>query len=85
MAFAVSVVLIETILGTILALCLLRLGEKRNASGYVSVLIVPMTISPVAVGLIWRMLLHPDLGVINYVLDVVGIGGRAWLGDPSTA
>lgn len=85
MTFAVLVVLVETVLGTILALCLLRLGEKRNASGYVSLLIVPMTISPVAVGLIWRMLLHPDLGIVNYLLDVVGIGGRAWLGDPSTA
>ena len=85
MTFAVSVVLVETILGTVLALSLLKLGERRNSSGYVSLLIVPMTISPVAVGLIWRMLLHPDLGVVNYLLDVVGIGGRAWLGDASTA
>jgi multiple sugar transport system permease protein len=31
------------------------------------------------------MLLHPDLGIVNYLLDQIGIGGRPWLGLQSTA
>jgi len=50
-----------------------------------SMLMVPMMISPIAVGLIWKLLLHPDLGIVNYVLDVIGIGGADWLASPKTA
>ena len=81
--FALSAVVLQSILGMTLALCLLNL-QKGNSS-FITILLIPMSISPVAIGLIWRMLLHPDLGIINYVLNVIGIGGRAWLGNHSTA
>ena len=81
--FALSAVVLQSILGITLALCLFNL-QKGNSS-FITILLIPMSISPVAIGLIWRMLLHPDLGIINYVLDVIGIGGRAWLGNHSTA
>jgi multiple sugar transport system permease protein len=37
------------------------------------------------VGLIWRMFLHPELGIANYVLGLVGLGPVNWLGDPTNA
>ena len=81
--FALSAVVLQSILGITLALCLINL-QKGN-SLFITILLIPMSISPVAIGLIWRMLLHPDLGIINYLLDVIGIGGRAWLGNHATA
>jgi multiple sugar transport system permease protein len=41
--------------------------------------------NPVVVGLIWRMFLHPVLGIVNYLLSLVGIHAVNWLGDPQNA
>ena len=74
---------LELILGFILASSLMKITKLRNL--FVSILLIPMMISPIAVGLIWKLLLHPDLGIVNYLLDVIGIGGRPWLAVESTA
>lgn len=37
---------------------------------------LPMLIAPVGVGLIWKMILHPELGILAYLF-----GGRDFLGD----
>jgi multiple sugar transport system permease protein len=55
----------------------------RNLSGtqfFRTVLIIPMLLTPVAVGLMWRFLFDADLGVINWALAQVHIHGPNWLG-----
>ncbi len=55
----------------------------RNLAGtqfFRTVLIIPMLLTPVAVGLMWRFLFDADLGVINWALDQVHIHGPNWLG-----
>jgi multiple sugar transport system permease protein len=81
--FSAAALTLELIIGYTLAVCLTRIKHFRNI--IISLLMVPMMISPIAVGLIWRLLLHPDLGIVNYVLDIIGIGGRPWLSLSSTA
>jgi len=83
MKFSLAALAIELLLGYLLASCLMRVPKWKNA--IMSALMVPMMISPIAVGLIWKLLLHPDLGIVNYVLDVIGIGGADWLSMPRTA
>ncbi len=46
---------------------------------------VPVVTSIVAVAVIWRYLYNPDVGLINRLLDLVGISGPNWLGDPHLA
>lgn len=81
--FSFSAVFLELIFGFVLAYCLSKISYLRNA--IMSTLMVPMMITPIAIGLIWRLLLHPELGIVNYLLDIIGIGGRPWLGSKSTA
>jgi len=81
--FTIGSLTVELILGYILASSLVKIPKFRNI--FISVLMVPMMISPIAVGLLWRLLLHPDLGIVNYFLDLIGIGGRPWLAVQSTA
>ena len=81
--FVVLVVSIEFTLGFIISLMLNR--DIKFKRVYYTILTIPMVMSPVAVGLIWKMLLHPDLGVLNYFLGLVGIGPINWLGDPKMA
>jgi multiple sugar transport system permease protein len=46
---------------------------------------VPVVTSIVAVAVVWRFLYNPDVGLINRLLDLVGISGPNWLGDPHLA
>jgi multiple sugar transport system permease protein len=70
-------------LGLVIALMLNRVVRLKAV--YFAILTVPMAMSPVSVGLIWHMLLQPNLGIVNRLLDLSGIGGVDWLGDPDLA
>lgn len=54
---------------------------KKGREFFFSIIIIPMMISCVAVGMIWRLLLHPELGIVNYLIELFGGVGRAWYGD----
>jgi multiple sugar transport system permease protein len=43
-----------------------------------------MMATPVAVALVWTMMYHPQLGVLNYVLSLVGIGPQEWIFNQNT-
>src|SRR5262249_49657280 len=46
---------------------------------------VPMMLTPVVVGLSWRILFDPDLGPLSRMLAWVGVTGPAWVADPRWA
>jgi multiple sugar transport system permease protein len=73
----------EFVLGLIIALMLNRVVRLKAV--HFAILTLPMAMSPVSVGLIWHMLLQPNLGIVNRLLDLSGIGGVDWLGDPHIA
>lgn len=77
--FTIGVVSIEFILGLLIALGLNSLKKGKNL--IFTIIIIPMMITPIAVGLIWRLILHPQLGILNYLLGTK----VAWLGDSSLA
>jgi multiple sugar transport system permease protein len=49
-----------------------------------TVFIMPMMATPVAVSLVWTMMFHPQLGVLNYLLSLMGLPPSAWVYDPGT-
>jgi len=49
-----------------------------------AVFIMPMMATPVAVALIWTMMFHPQLGVLNYLLSLIGIPPQLWVFHPAT-
>jgi multiple sugar transport system permease protein len=46
---------------------------------------LPAVIGGVPMAMIWSWVLQPDYGIMNRVLDMVGIAGPDWLGDPNWA
>lgn len=80
----VAVVGLELVVAFGLAL-LLNQRDLRFRNLYLGILLIPLLISPVAVGLTWRLLLHPELGIVNYVLGLVGIPKQAWLAETHLA
>jgi multiple sugar transport system permease protein len=79
-----AVVIIEFIVAFSLALLLDRKTLKAR-NFYTVILMLPIMMPPICVGLIWRLLLHPDLGVVNFVLKSIGLQALGWYGDASTA
>jgi multiple sugar transport system permease protein len=81
--FVVCVVLLEFVIGFTIALMLNAVTRFKDS--YYLILLMPLLINPVVVALIWRMFLHPELGIVNYLLGLVGIAKVNWLGDPVIA
>jgi multiple sugar transport system permease protein len=68
-----------------LGLAILLHRELRGSRIFRSALLIPMLLTPVAVGLMWRFMFDTDLGVINWLIGQVGAGGLNWLGERWTA
>jgi len=81
--FVTAVVLLEFCIGFTVALMLNAVTRFKDV--YYLILLMPLLINPVVVALIWRMFLHPELGIVNYLLGLVGIAKVNWLGDPVIA
>jgi len=81
--FVLATVFIEFIIGFALALALDKV--QRFKSIYYLILLVPLMINPVVVGLMWRMILHTELGIMNYLLKLLSINRVNWLGDSDIA
>lgn len=80
----ISVVILELVIAFGLALLLNQPGLRfRNL--YLGVLLIPLLVSPIAVGLVWRLLLHPDLGAVNWVFGKIGLPAQEWLSVKSSA
>jgi multiple sugar transport system permease protein len=81
--FVAAVVAIEFVLGFLVALMLNSV--ERFKPIYYGILLCPLLMNPVIVGLIWRMFLHPSLGIVNYLVTAVGLEPVNWLGSTSVA
>src|SRR6185437_6599906 len=81
--YSVVTVTSEFVLGLGIALMLNRTIRSRPI--YFAILTIPMAMSPVSVALIWHMLLQPNLGIVNHLLQVMGLPRVDWLGSADTA
>jgi multiple sugar transport system permease protein len=75
--------LIQLPIGYGLAVLLHR--ELRATRFFRSALLVPMLLTPVAVGLMWRFMFNSDIGIIDYVLSTLFGHKVDWLGNPTWA
>jgi len=79
--FVILATLFELIFGFILALILNReIGKIRNI--FRICLILPMMLTPVVVGVTWRMLFNPQYGLVNFFLNITGF---QWISNPKIA
>ncbi|MCW5709166.1 sugar ABC transporter permease [Shinella sp.] len=89
--YSVGLTLAFTAISVALSLTLavlLALLFNQNRLGFVvlrTFLLIPMLITPIAVGITWRTMMMPDLGVLNYLLSLIGVGHLSWASSPSSA
>ena len=82
LAMMILGMLVQIPLGMALALVLHR--NLKGSKIFSSILITPMLLTPVAVGLTFRFMFDTDLGIINWVLELVGFEKINWLGQQTT-
>ena len=80
--FTLLAVVIPVILGVWAAVVFHREFPWRGLLR--TIFVMPMMATPVAIALVWTMMFHPQLGVLNYLLSLVGIPPFAWVYDPAT-
>jgi multiple sugar transport system permease protein len=69
--------------GLLIALALKQ--RLRGLGVFRTVYFLPVVTSWVVVALIWKWLLNPEYGVVNYLLGLVGIDGPGWWTSPDWA
>ena len=79
--FTVLAVVFPLVLGTIAALIFHRQFRWRGLLR--AVFTMPMMATPVAIALVWTMMFHPQQGVLNYLLSLVGLPPSLWVYSPT--
>jgi multiple sugar transport system permease protein len=73
----------ELVFGFAIALLFHREFPGRGLARVI--LIMPMAATPVAMSLIWNMMMEPTLGILNYILSWLRIPPLLWAADPRGA
>jgi raffinose/stachyose/melibiose transport system permease protein len=81
----IAVFMVQTILGLTFAYGLYRM--RRFQRFFRTVVFLPVIISLVVVGFMWQLFLDPNYGLVNAVLENIGLEMLAipWLGQSETA
>jgi len=80
--FTTAAVVLPVLIGLWAAVCFARKFRLRGAAR--TAFILPMMATPVAIALVWTMMFHPQLGVLNYLLTSVGLPPSSWVYSSST-
>ncbi len=70
---------IQLVLG--LAVALLFNREFPGKGVVRTIILLPMVATPVAIALIWALMFNPNLGVLNYFLESLGLARSLWVAD----
>lgn len=82
--YVVAGVAIEMVVGV--GIAILLNGRMPGKGVLRALILIPMVLTPVVAGLMWRLLLDPTSGFVNYLLGILGLGSNhAFLSDPATA
>jgi multiple sugar transport system permease protein len=79
--FTALAVVLPLVLGTAAALIFHREFPFRGVLR--AIFTMPMMATPVAIALVWTMMFHPQQGVLNYLLSLVGIPPQLWVYSPT--
>lgn len=80
--FTLLAVVLPIVFGVLAALVFHREFPFRGLLR--TVFVMPMMATPVAIALVWTMMFHPQLGVLNYLLSLLGVPPQLWVFEAST-
>ena len=81
--YATAATGVEIVLGTACALLLHR--DVPGVRYLRTLAVAPLMVPPVIAGLMWKVMMEPAGGILNYLLASVGLPAQRWLASPNTA
>lgn len=79
LVYVICSVAVEVVLGIGIAMLLYSLGKAGNI--LLSLFLLPMMLTPVIIGIMWRFIYNYDFGMINFFLDKIGLERIAFLSN----
>ena len=83
LTWTVLAIVVIVPISLLLAQCLVIV--RRGRTVYQAVIFVPVVVSLVAVALIFRILMDPEVGLFNKILTSLGLPALAWLSSSDSA
>ena len=80
--FTGAAVIAPMLIGIWAAVCFASNFALRGVAR--AIFILPMMATPVAIALVWTMMFHPQLGVLNYLLSLAGLPPSGWVYSSTT-
>jgi multiple sugar transport system permease protein len=80
--FTFGAVAVESVLGTVIALILNREFFGKGALKFI--LLLPLVVTPVAIGIVFNLFYDPTIGFLNYVLHALGLPQSGWVTEAAT-
>lgn len=74
----------KVVLGFLIAV-FLNLPKLKSKNVLRAFVFFPHLVSTLAVGIVFKALMHPTKGLFNIILEALGLPGVAWLTDPNIA
>lgn len=68
-----------------LVLAVLLNKKMRGRSVYRAIYFMPMVVAPAAVAMVWSWLYNSRFGLLNHMLQSIGLEPVAWISDPDIA
>jgi len=81
--FSAITITFEFLLGLWFAVLLSQ--EIKGNSIFRSIFLIPLAITPIVTGLLWRMIFNPANGLFNYILGFFNIPPQTWIAAPKLA
>lgn len=79
--FSLIAIVLETIIGVLLAVLINR--KYRGSRLVTSFMILPVVATPVALGMAWKLILEPSIGIGNVILTALGFSARKFIATTS--
>ncbi|WP_159711677.1 carbohydrate ABC transporter permease, partial [Geminicoccus flavidas] len=76
-------VILELLLGLSIALLLRRPSTLHNIMSIA--LLLPLMVAPAIASLMWKLMTHPDFGILSWLIQQVGVTNFRWAAAPSSA
>lgn len=83
LGYTAAAVAIQIPLGLFVALLLDQNSPVRSTLR--GALVLPLLIPPVVAGLMWKTMMQPQSGIVNWLLGTIGLPGSNWLSHVDTA
>ena len=82
--FKYAVVEVPFSIAIALVLAVLLNRHMRGRSLYRTIYFLPMVAAPAAVAMVWRWLYNSEFGLLNHLLNTLGLDSVNWISNPNT-